>query len=84
MPDVCWPIFRQNRHLLYDLPAIGAEVIQQWAKDRYGARLIIVVVMHTFARDLNFNCHLHVLVSAAACKNPKIAGFRHFTILGKR
>jgi hypothetical protein len=23
-----------------------------------------VVVLHTFARDLNFNCHLHVLVSA--------------------
>ena len=64
MPDVLWPIFQQNRHLLHDLPAIGAHVIQQWAKDRYGVRLVIVVVMHTFARDLNFNCHLHILVSA--------------------
>jgi len=36
-PDVLWPIFRQNRHLLHDLPTIGAEVIQQWARDRYGA-----------------------------------------------
>src|SRR5437899_8919918 len=24
MPDVLWPIFQQNRHLLHDLPTIGA------------------------------------------------------------
>ena len=64
MPRELWPIFQRNRHLLHDLPVIGADVIQQWAKDRYGVRLIVVVVPHTFARDLNFNCHLHVLVSA--------------------
>jgi hypothetical protein len=28
MPDVLWPIFRQNRHLLHDLPALAAAVIQ--------------------------------------------------------
>ena len=26
-------------------------------------RLIILVIPHTFGRHLNFNCHLHVLVS---------------------
>ena len=31
MPDVLWPIFRQNRQLLHDLPALAAAVIQQWA-----------------------------------------------------
>jgi hypothetical protein len=46
-------------------------VIQQWAKDRYGVRLIIVVVPHTFARDLNFNCRLHILVSAGGLEESQ-------------
>jgi hypothetical protein len=71
MPDVLWPIFRQNRHLLHDLPTIGADVIQQWARDRYGVRLIVVVVPHTFARDLGFNCHLHILVSAGGLQESQ-------------
>src|SRR5439155_5303845 len=35
MPDVLWPIFQQNRHLLRDLPPLGAAAIQQWGKARY-------------------------------------------------
>jgi len=56
---------------LHDLPTIGADVIQQWAKERYGARVIIVVVMHTFGRGLNFNCHLHILVSAGGLQESQ-------------
>ena len=70
MPDVLWPIFQQNRHLLHDLPAVGAEVIQQWARSKYGIRLLIIVVPHTFGRKLNFNSHLHVLVSASGLNEP--------------
>ena len=64
MPDVLWPIFRQNRHLLHDLPKLGAAVIQQWAKLKCGVRVSIMVIPHTFGGRLNFNSHLHVLVSA--------------------
>ena len=63
MPDVLWPIFQRNRHLLHDLPVLGAQVLQQWARQKYGIRLIIVVIPHTFGRHLNFNPHLHILVS---------------------
>jgi len=63
MPNVFWPIFQQNRHLLDDLPAIGAGVLQDWAEEKYGARIIILVVRHTFGSHLNFNAHLHILVS---------------------
>jgi hypothetical protein len=63
MPDVLWPLFRRNRHLLHDLPVLGAQVLQQWARQKYGIRLIIFVIPHTFGRHLNFNCHLHILVS---------------------
>jgi hypothetical protein len=33
-------------------------------KARYGVRVLIMVVPHTFGGYLNFNCHLHILVSA--------------------
>jgi hypothetical protein len=63
MPDHLWPLFRQNRHLLHDLPVLGAQVLQQWARQKYGIRLLIVVIPHSFGRHLNFNSHLHILVS---------------------
>jgi len=71
MPDVLWPIFRQNRQLLHDLPALAAAVIQQWVKTRYGVRVLILVVPHTFGRHLNFNAHLHVMVSAGGLKESE-------------
>ena len=63
MPDVLWPLFRRNRDLLHDLPVLGAEVLQILARRRHGVRLMIVVIPHSFGRALNFNCHLHILVS---------------------
>ena len=69
MPDVLWPIFQQNRHLLHDLPVLGAKILQQWAWQKYGIQLMIVVIPHTFGRHLNFNCHLHILVSEGGLKD---------------
>lgn len=63
MPDVFWPIFQRNRRLLDDLPAIGAGVLQDWAEQKFNARVAILVVRHTFGAHLNFNAHLHILVS---------------------
>ena len=71
MPDRLWPIFQQNRHLLHDLAALGAAVIQQWVKARYGVRVLIMVVQHTFGRRLNFNPHLHILVSAGGLQESE-------------
>jgi hypothetical protein len=64
MPNVLWPLFRQNRRLLACLPTLGAKVIENWAKEKYGVQLLTMVVPHTFGRHLTFNVHLHVLVSA--------------------
>lgn len=58
-----WPIFQQNRHLLNDLPALGAAVLQDWAEKKYGAQVMVLVVCHTFGADLAFKPHLHMLVS---------------------
>ncbi len=64
MPRELRTIFKRNRHLLHDLPALGASVIQQWTKIRYGVGVGVMVVPHTFGGDLKFNAHLHVLVSS--------------------
>jgi hypothetical protein len=71
MPNVLWPIFQQNRHLLHDLPTLGASVIQQWVKARCGVRVLIMVVQHTFGRRLNFNPHLHILVSGGGLQESE-------------
>lgn len=72
MPDVLWPIFQRNRKLLHDLPALAAAVIQQSVKAKYGVRVLILVVPHTFGRHLNFNAHLHVMVSAGGLKESGV------------
>ena len=64
MPDVLWPLFQHNRKLLACLPILGAKVIENWAKEKYGVQLLTMVVPHTFGRHLTFNPHLHVIVSA--------------------
>jgi putative transposase/transposase-like zinc-binding protein len=71
MPDVLWPIFQKNRQLLHDLPSLGGAVIQQWAKLKYGVRVPIMVVPHTFGGRLNFNSHLHILVSAGGLRESE-------------
>lgn len=64
MPDHLWPIFKENRDLLNDLPTIGAKAIQCWIRNEHAAEVGIMVVAHTFGRHLNFNSHLHILVTA--------------------
>jgi hypothetical protein len=68
MPDVLWPVFKRNRHLLHDLPALGAAAVQQFAKAHYGVTIMVMVVPHTFGRRLNFNSHLHLLVSSGGVR----------------
>ena len=68
MPDILWPIFQRNRHLSDDLPALGAAVIKEWAKNAHGIVPMLMVIRHTFGRHLNFNPHLHILVSAGGLR----------------
>jgi len=71
MPCELWPILQQNRHLLSGMSAMGAEAIQQWVKARYGARVLLIVVPHTFGGFLNFYPHLHVLVSEGGLQDSQ-------------
>lgn len=64
MPRPFWALLQQNRHLLNDLPSLGAAAIGFWARARYGARVILMVVQQTYGGFLNLYPHLHTLVSA--------------------
>jgi hypothetical protein len=63
IPEEFRPILQENRDLLHGMPAMAAEAIQLWAKDRYRVRILVVVVQQTFGGFLNFHPHLHIMVS---------------------
>jgi len=64
MPDVLWPLFRDNPHLTAVLPTIAARVIQIHAGIRSGVRVGVMAILHTFNGKLEFNSHVHTLVTA--------------------
>jgi hypothetical protein len=71
MPDVLWPLFKEASRFQHDLPALGALVIKNWAWAKYRVRLCIMVIQHTFGGHLNYNPHLHMMVSAAGLDPAK-------------
>jgi len=71
MPNVLWPLFQHNRKLLTCLSTLGAKVIENWAIEKHGVRLLITVVLHTFGRHLTFNPHLHIIVSVLGLRESE-------------
>jgi hypothetical protein len=80
MPRELWSIFKRNRHLLHDLADLGASVIQQWIRIRYGVSVLVMVVPHTFGGDLKFNSHLHILLSAGGLHESSAEWIPHLRL----
>jgi len=55
-------------HLRRHLPALGAGAISNWIWLRYRVRPLILVIRHTFGSRLNYNSHLHIMVSAGGLR----------------
>jgi hypothetical protein len=64
MPDVLWPIFQDNPHLARALPALASTVIQTRPKAEHGVRIGVIDILHTFNGKLEFNSHVHAMVTA--------------------
>jgi hypothetical protein len=45
--------------------------VKQWVKIKFGVDVLIIVIPHTFGAWLNFNSHLHILVSAGGMKTSE-------------
>lgn len=68
MPDVLWRIFRDNRQLTKALPVLAANLIQTWVRGKYGLRVGVIAILHTFNGRLEFNSHVHTMVTAGGVR----------------
>jgi hypothetical protein len=64
MPDVLWAVFRDNPMLTNALPSLAASIIQASASAKYGTRVGVIAVLHTFNGKMEFNSHVHTMVMA--------------------
>jgi hypothetical protein len=63
MPDVLWLLFRDNPLLAKALPALAAKLIQARMSAKRGLWVGVIVILHTFNGKLEFNSHVHTLVT---------------------
>jgi hypothetical protein len=63
MPDLLWPFFRDNPHLAKALPALAVEIIRAHVGVRHGLRVGVTAILHTFNGRLEFNSHVHTMVT---------------------
>ncbi len=64
MPDLLWPVFRDNPRLGNLLSVLASELIKARASAKYGLRVGVIAVPHTFNGKLEFNSHVHTMVTA--------------------
>jgi len=63
MPNQLWPLFRGNPPLVNALSALAAEVIKARVSAKYGLRAGVIAILHTFNGKLEYNSHVHTLVT---------------------
>jgi hypothetical protein len=63
MPDLLWTFFHDNPTLAKALPALAAEVIKTRVCVKYGLRVGVIAILHTFNGKLKFNSHVHTMVT---------------------
>ena len=59
MPDTLWPLFEATRWLLNGLFALAADNLL-YAAEKWGLTIGIFGALHTYGRQLNWNCHIHL------------------------
>lgn len=64
MPKDLWEIFQQNRALADALPAMAASVMGSVMMAKHGIRIGVIAILHTFNGRLEFNPHVHTMVTA--------------------
>lgn len=63
MPKQLRPLFRDNPRLAKALSALAAEIIKAHANAKYGLRAGVIAILHTFNGKLEYNSHLHTMVT---------------------
>lgn len=63
MPNQLWPLFRDNPPLAKALSALAADLIQARVSANCGLRVGVIAILHTFNGKLEFNSHVHAMVT---------------------
>ena len=63
MPRELWPLFRDNPLLAKALPALAAKLIEARVRAKYGLRVGVIAIPHTFNGPLEFNSHVHTMIT---------------------
>lgn len=67
LPAELRDLIRHNKRLCYGLlMQTAAATLQAFAERRWGGRLGITIVLHTWAQNLSYHPHVHCLVSGGA------------------
>ena len=74
MPKTLWPLFAANPRLCRKLAQIAARVIGSYARVRKGAEVGVIPVLQTFNGKLEFNAHVHTLVTAGDLRTASKQG----------
>lgn len=63
MPRELWRLVRDNPLLARTLPALVAKLIEARLLAKYGLRVGVIAILHTFNGPLEFNSHVHSMVT---------------------
>jgi hypothetical protein len=84
MPRELWPFFRDNSRLTRALPALAAGIIQAHVIARSGVRVGVVSILHTFNGKLEFNSHVHTMVTAGGLRRSSASWERSLYLQRER
>jgi len=73
MPNQLWEVFRDNPLFANALPALAAEVIQARVSVKYGLRVGVIAIPHTFNGKLEFNSHVHTMVTGGGLQRSSVS-----------
>ena len=63
MPRELWPLFHDNPLLAKALPVLAAKLIEVRVSAKHGLRVGVIPVPHSFNGKLEFNSHVHTMVT---------------------
>ena len=80
-------IFQKHREILRDLMDEAVRIIQDWFKKKFKIVPGIIAGLHTFGARMNFNPHVHMLVTMGGMKQSgewKVYDYLPFPMLRKQ
>lgn len=87
MDEGLWPIFLKHREMLKPLMDEAVKLVQDWFKKKLKVTPGIIAGLHTFGARMNYNPHVHMLVTMGGMKKNgewKAYDFIPFEMLRKQ